>query len=132
MQQHLIRVEINILRQIILEWRWCSSKHVATVPVHETFEGRTVWQGEVEVFDLIGHFKANRCYAWAYQDDEGKTRYETVLELPPVQSAQDAVKAALAEQAKRDEIKARWAKFAKRQSARRKYKPTGRGRKPRT
>jgi hypothetical protein len=36
-------------------------------PVHETFQGQTVWAGEVEVFDLVGHPKAKRCYAWAHK-----------------------------------------------------------------
>jgi hypothetical protein len=37
--------------------------HRATVPVHEVFRGKTVWQGDVEVFDINGHPKAKRCYA---------------------------------------------------------------------
>jgi hypothetical protein len=32
----------------------CGSKHVETVPVIERYQGKTVWEGEVEVFDLIG------------------------------------------------------------------------------
>src|SRR5207249_7959043 len=107
----------------------CFSKHVSTVPVHETFEGKTVWQGEVEVFDLIGHLTANRCYAWAYQDEDGNTQYTTVLELPPVQSAQDAVKAAIAAQVKRKEAEALAAKAAKRRSEKRNRNSADRGRK---
>ena len=99
------------------------------MPVHETFEGKTVWQGEVEVFDLDGPLTAKRCYAWMYQKEDGKTRYATVLELPPVQSAQDAVKAWIAEQAKRKEAEARRAKFAKRQTERRNRDRANRGRK---
>lgn len=30
----------------------CSARHLETVPVHETFQGQTVWQGEVEVFEI--------------------------------------------------------------------------------
>lgn len=77
----------------------CSAVHVATVPVHEKFQGKTAWQGKVEVFDLTGHSKAKRCYGWSY-DDAGKTEYVTVLELPPVDSAQTAVKVAIASKAK--------------------------------
>ena len=90
---------------MILEIHWCMSKHVSTVPVHETLEGKTVWQGEVEVFDLIHHYKANRCYAWTYQDDDGRTQYMVVLDLPPVNSAQYAVKSAIAAQVKNKERK---------------------------
>jgi hypothetical protein len=34
------------------------------------FEGKTAWQGTVEVFDLIGHPKAKRAYAWTYRDGD--------------------------------------------------------------
>jgi hypothetical protein len=43
---------------------------VETVPVIERFQGQTVWEGEVGVFDLSGHPKASRGDAWAY--DQGK------------------------------------------------------------
>lgn len=61
--------------------------------VHERFNGKTVWQGEVEVFDLHGHPKAKRAYAWSHIDgpnDEGE-RFVAVLEIPPVDSAKRAV-----------------------------------------
>src|SRR6516165_10141314 len=89
--------EIDTLREVILELHGCSSRHVSTVPVKETSQGHTVWQGLIEVFDLIDHPKADRCYAWTYQDDEGRMQYAAVLGLPPVQSAHDAVKAAIAD-----------------------------------
>jgi hypothetical protein len=37
----------------------CESRHVESVPVVEKFEGKVAWVGMVEVFDLIGHSKAN-------------------------------------------------------------------------
>src|SRR6516164_6508843 len=89
--------EIDTLREVILELHGCSSRHVSTVPVKETSQGHTVWQGLVEVFDLIDHPKAHRCYAWTYQNDEGRMQYAAVLGMPPVQSAHDAVKAAIAD-----------------------------------
>ncbi|MGH9927964.1 MAG: hypothetical protein ACREA9_01920, partial [Pyrinomonadaceae bacterium] len=75
----------------------CEATHVETVPVTETFEGETIWQGEVEVFNIRGHPKARRAYAWAHangKDDKGK-RYVAVLELPPVTSPETAVRAAI-------------------------------------
>ena len=75
--------------------------HVSTVPVKEVFQGKTVWEGEVEVFRLTGHPKAERCYAWAYQGDDGRTHYTVVLKLPPVKSPQDAVRAAIRAQVKK-------------------------------
>ena len=72
----------------------CGAEWRETVPVHEVFQGKTVWQGEVEVFDLTGHPKAKRAYAWAHLDGDKdeRTRYVAVLEIPPVESAVTAVR----------------------------------------
>jgi hypothetical protein len=53
-----------------------------------------VWQGDVEVFDLTGHPKAKRCFASSHaegKDDKGE-RLVAVLELPPVESTEAAVR----------------------------------------
>jgi len=53
----------------------CSATWRETVPVHEVFRGQTVWQREVEVFDLQDYPKAKRAYAWSHRDgqnDEGE------------------------------------------------------------
>ena len=73
----------------------CDSKHVEQVPVCEAYQGKVLWEGNVEVFDLIGHPKAKRCYAWAYDVETG-SRTLAVLELPPVISPLTAVRAAIA------------------------------------
>jgi hypothetical protein len=86
---------ISQLQDVIRRLHGCESEHTGTVPVTETFNGQVVWQGEVEAFALQGHPKAQRCYAWAYQGDDSKEHYTAVLELPPVKSAQDAVRAAI-------------------------------------
>lgn len=72
----------------------CAATWRETVPVHEVFKGQTVWQGNVEVFDLTGHPKAKRAYAWAHLDGDHdeRTRYVAVLEIPPVNSAETAVR----------------------------------------
>jgi len=36
---------------VIRKLHGAESAHVETVPVVETFQGQTVWEGEVEVFD---------------------------------------------------------------------------------
>ena len=48
----------------------------------ETFNGETVWQGDIEVFDLTGHPKATRAYAWSYATTGAKRRYVAVLKVP--------------------------------------------------
>lgn len=76
----------------------CAAVHRESVPVHEVFQGKTVWEGDVEVFDLAGHPKAKRCYGWTYGEPE---EFITILELPPVDSAQSAVKVGVAHQIKK-------------------------------
>lgn len=88
---------IGELQKAILNLHGCKATYVETVPVTETFQGETVWQGDVEVFNVRGHPKAKRAYAWGHatgEDDQAR-RYVTVLELPPVDSPQTAVKAAV-------------------------------------
>jgi hypothetical protein len=72
----------------------CEAEYLETVPVIERFQGKTVWEGEVEVFDLTGHPKASRGYAWAYDKAKG-SEIVAVLELPPVISPKTAVQAAI-------------------------------------
>ena len=68
--------------------------------MYESFEGRIAWQGTVEVFDLIGHPKAKRAYAWTYRDgDQNKT--VAVLGIPPVDSPQTAVRLSIAAEARK-------------------------------
>jgi hypothetical protein len=80
----------------------CGAVHRATVPVTEVFNGQTIWQGEVEVFDLTGHPKAKRAYAWSHKDgkDDSDERFVAVLEIPPVDSPESAVKVAIAAEVK--------------------------------
>ena len=74
----------------------CEPSYEGSKLVHEVFKGQTAWQGEVEIFKLKEHPKAERCYAWYYIDDEGEKQYTTVLEIPPVDSPETAVKIAVA------------------------------------
>jgi hypothetical protein len=71
--------------------------HRESVPVKETFNGETVWEGIVEVFDLTGHPKANKAYAWSQDADnpDKPTYHVTMLHIPPAVSPEKAVRAAL-------------------------------------
>jgi hypothetical protein len=73
----------------------CKARFVEAVEVHETHEGKTVWQGAVKIFDLTGHPKAKRAYAWSYATEGGKRRFVAVLGLPPVDGPVTAVRAAV-------------------------------------
>ena len=63
---------------------------LAREPVHELFEGDTVWKGEVLVFQLQRHALAHLCYAW-----EVDGQVTTVLHTGPVDSPVAAVRAAI-------------------------------------
>jgi hypothetical protein len=93
---------IEKLREVIHHLHGVEAKHVASVPIKEVFEGKTIWEGYVEVFDIKGHPKASRVYAWAHDTDDPKNprRHVTVLNIPPVTSALLAVRAALIQEAR--------------------------------
>ncbi len=63
-------------------------------------DGRLLWEGRVEVFALLGHDQALRCYAWGNLDEHGRWAVTTVLAIPPVISAESAVLAAVAAEIK--------------------------------
>jgi hypothetical protein len=90
---------IENLRQAVETMHKCKALHVESKPVIELFEGKVAWDGVVEAFELTGHPHAKRCYAWSYMD-KGEPQYVTVLEIPPVDSAETAVKIAIVAQGK--------------------------------
>ena len=93
---------IQELQDVIHRLHGATATHVKSAPVKEMFQGQTVWDGVVEVFDLAGHPKANRVYAWAHETDDPKQpkRYVTVLHLPPAISPETAVKSAIVQELK--------------------------------
>ena len=87
---------IHDLREAIQRLHGAEAKHVESVPVKEQHQGQTVWDGVVEVFDLIGHPKTHRVYAWSHETEKpGKPKHVTVLHIAPVISPQTAVRAAI-------------------------------------
>lgn len=90
---------IEKLQSAIETMHKCMARHVASEPVIELFNGEVAWDGVVETFALTGHATAKACFAWSYEEN-GETQYVTVLELPPVDSAETAVKVAIAASAK--------------------------------
>jgi hypothetical protein len=88
---------IEELKAVIHKLHGATATHRESVPVKETFNGETVWEGIVEVFDLHGHPKANKAYAWSQDADnpDKPTYHVTVLHIPPAVSPETAVRAAL-------------------------------------
>lgn len=98
--------EIKQLQYAIRKLHGVDSRHVSSVPVKEEYEGQTVWDGVVEVFELIGHPEAKRAYAWSYMADSKHKHSVAVLHVPPIDSPQAAVMAAIVKEV-RDIAKAK-------------------------
>lgn len=89
---------IEELREAIRRLHGVESRHVRSVPVKEVFGGKTVWEGVVEVFELIGHPKAQFAYAWSHDADSEKMRHVAVLHSGGVDSPLAAVRAAIVQE----------------------------------
>jgi hypothetical protein len=86
---------IPALQEAIAHMHGLRSEWVESVSVTETFNGETVWDGEVQVF-AVEHPTATRCYAWSHEAGPGgRRKFFAVLGAPPVTDAFVAVRAAL-------------------------------------
>ena len=73
--------------------------------MREVFNWQTVWNSEVEVYNLCGHPKVNHAWAWSHSEgrnNEGE-RSVAVLEIPPVVSPVTAVCAYIVADARKKE-----------------------------
>lgn len=88
--------------EVIKHLHGSDAVYVETVPVKNLFNGQTVWEGEVEVFDLTDNPNASRVFAWAYdrEDPDKPTQHVTVLQIPPATTPENAVRASIVAQFK--------------------------------
>jgi hypothetical protein len=86
---------IEELRDVIHKLHGGKATHHESVPVKEVFQGQTVWEGIVEVFNLEGHSLTNRVYAWMHDtgDPTKPMQHVTVLHIDPALSPAKAVRA---------------------------------------
>jgi len=78
--------------------RACAAKamHIGESAIIEKFGDRLVWKGIVHVFKIEGNPKAEICYAWSSPiKGSTKRRYYAVLKIPPIDSPEKAVRAAI-------------------------------------
>ena len=83
-------IPVSTFQQAISATHDAAANLAERVLVVETFEGAEVWRGEVLVFDLQGHPKAQRCYCW-----ELDGIVTTVLQIGPINSPARAVRASI-------------------------------------
>jgi len=88
-------VSIEALAKAMLDLHSCKAMWVESVPVKEVFEGKTIWEGIVQVFE-VDHSKSRLCYAWSHElEGSKKRRFFAVLHQGPVDSPEKAVRAAI-------------------------------------
>lgn len=89
-------VSVDQLKQAVETQYGGTTTLVQSVPITETFEGATVWEGAVHVFDLAGNPKATRAYAWSSPiEGSTKRRFFAVLHIGAINSPVAAVRAAI-------------------------------------
>jgi hypothetical protein len=88
-------LKIAAMRRAVQAAYGCSAEHLQSTLVHEVRDGCTLWSGQVEIFRLSGHHAADRAYVWMHKDGDDE-HYVSVLNLPPVSSASEAVQTVLA------------------------------------
>lgn len=98
-----IEVTPDQLKRAVEAQHGCTATLIQSVPAREIFEGKTVWEGIVHVFQIHGHPKASKAYAWSSPiEGSDKRRFFAVLHLPPVTSPVEAVRAAIVAEQKSD------------------------------
>ena len=75
---------------------------IESVTVREFFNRRLVWEGEVQVFRVL-HPLTSRCYAWSSAAPKESRTFYAILQVEPIASAADAVRAALSEERRKSE-----------------------------
>ena len=91
-----MEVSADQLKQAVEGQHGGTAELLAVEPVKEVFNGKTVWEGEVHVFDLEDHPKPTRAYAWSSPiEGTERRRFYAVLHLGGIHSPLDAVRAAI-------------------------------------
>lgn len=92
----MAEVDTAQLKRAVELQHGCTATFLESVPVKETLEGETVWEGIVHVFRIDGHPQANKAYAWSSPiEGSDKRRLFAVLRQPSVTSPAEAVRAAM-------------------------------------
>jgi hypothetical protein len=86
-------IEADPLWEAVQNMHGGTAMFAQTVPARETFEGETVWNGVVHIFDLAGHPTAIRAYAGSSPiEGSTKRRFFVVLHTERISSPIEAVR----------------------------------------
>jgi hypothetical protein len=94
----VIEVSTDQLEAAIKGMHGCAATLRGEVPVNEEFDGKPVWEGVISEF-AVDHPETSTCYAWSAPiEGSSKRKFYAVLGIPPINSAQDAVRAAIVQE----------------------------------
>lgn len=92
----MIEVSTSDLHRAVETLHGCAATPLHIEPVRLDFQGERVWEGLVHVFELHKHPKADRAFAWSSPvEGTQRRKFYAVLAVPPVNTAEDAVKASI-------------------------------------
>src|ERR1039457_4496854 len=92
----MIEVETDELKKAVENMHGGTATLVQSVPVVEAFEGSTVWEGVVHVFNLDDCPNATIAYAWSSPiEGSKKRRFFSVLHLGAITGSVEAVRGAI-------------------------------------
>jgi hypothetical protein len=98
-----MEVSVDQLKQAVEGQHGGKAVLVTKLPVKDVFQGQTAWEGVVHIFDLEGHPKATRAYAWSSPvEGSNRRRFYAVLHLGGIRSPLDAVRAAIVAERRRE------------------------------
>lgn len=88
---------VEELKQAVEQLHGCKASFIEEAEVVEVFQGKTVWEGTVFVFNIEDHPKATKAYAWSSPMEKSTTkrRYYAVLGVSPIDSPEKAVRASI-------------------------------------
>jgi hypothetical protein len=85
---------MEMQKRAILKAHGATACHVETVRIRKVIGKVVWWDGDVEIYEITGHPEAKRCYA-LNTPVAGYPMTTTVLQIPPVDSPQAAVKSVI-------------------------------------
>jgi acetylornithine deacetylase/succinyl-diaminopimelate desuccinylase-like protein len=90
----MVAIEIGELRKAVERLHGDGARLVRSVRISESFDGESVWEGMVHIFELKGHPTASRAYAWSSLiEGSSERQFFAVLSIPPITSPVEAVRA---------------------------------------
>ena len=81
-------------KRAILKAHGATACHIETVRIREVIGKVAWWDGDVGIYEITGNPKAKRCYALS-TPVAGYPKTTTVLQIPPVDSPQAAVRSVI-------------------------------------